>query len=44
MLEDMTSHLPVIEIRIAECRGKACKHVSLFIFVSTLDLVKKNLL
>lgn len=22
VLEDMTSHLPVIEIRIEECRGK----------------------
>lgn len=24
VLEDMTSHLPVIEIRIEECRGKTC--------------------
>lgn len=23
VLEDMTSHLPVIEVRIEECRGKA---------------------
>lgn len=23
MLEDMTAHLPVIEVRIEECRGKA---------------------
>lgn len=31
VLEDMTSHLPVIEIRIEECRGKAFKYGSLYV-------------
>lgn len=33
MLEDMTSHLPVIEIRIEECRGENVP-VSNFLFFS----------
>lgn len=31
VLEDMTSHLPVIEIRIEECRGEAFWYGSLLV-------------